>query len=254
MSQASLTYVYGLTRAVAPLPQEPGVSGGPLRMLGLGSVAAVVSDVPAADFAEDALREHLEDLGWLEEVARRHDAVVQACHRAGVAMPVRLATIYVDDESAAQRLADIADEAEQTLGRLEGCDEWGVKLFDTSAPGAARSAVDPDPPASGADYLRRRQAEMMRSGEAAASAAAEADAVYRALAKHAVGDVRHHPQDPRLSGRREPMSLNAAFLVRRGGDTHSFRAAAAELAGQHEGEAIVLTGPWAPYSFAGTAT
>lgn len=254
MSPASLTYVYGLTRAGAPLPEEPGVHGGPLRLLELGSVGAVVSDVPAAEFAEDALREHLEDLGWLEEVARRHDAIVQACHRAGVAMPLRLATIYVDDESAAQRLTDIADEAERTLDRLDGCDEWGVKLFDTSASGGAPSAADPEPPASGADYLRRRQAEMMRSGEAAASAAAEADAVYQALAKHAVADVRHRPQDPRLSGRREPMSLNAAFLVRRGGDTHTFRAAAAELAGQHEGDAIVLTGPWAPYSFAGTAT
>lgn len=250
MSAASLTYVYALTRAAAQLPEEPGIDERPLRMLVLGSVAAVVSDVPAADFAADALRGHLEDLDWLERVARRHDAVVQACHRAGVAMPLRLATIYVDDDSAEQRLADIADEAERTLDRLDGCDEWGVKVFDSSAARAPAPAANP--PTSGADYLRRRQAEMMRSGEAAASAAAQADSVYRALATHAVADVRHRPQDPKLAGRREPMVLNGAFLVRRD-DTHAFRAAAAELAGQDLEDAIVLTGPWAPYSFAGAA-
>lgn len=251
MSEASLTYVYGLTRAAAPLPEEPGVDDRPLRMLRLGALGAVVSDVPAAEFAEDALRGHFEDLAWLERVARRHDAVVQACHRAGVAMPLRLATIYVDDVSAEQRLAQIAADAERTLDRLDGCDEWGVKFFDSSASQSPSASAEPNPSTSGADYLRRRQAEMMRSGEAAASAAARADSAYRALAKHAVADTRHRPQDPKLAGRREPMLLNAAFLVRRA-DTHAFRAAAAELAGHHLEEAIVLTGPWAPYSFAGT--
>lgn len=253
MSEASLTYLYALTRGVAALPDEAGIGDRPLRMLRLGVLGAVVSDVPAADFAEEALREHLEDLQWLERVARRHDTVVQACHRSGVAMPLRLATIYVDDRSAEQRLAEIADDAQRTLDRLDGCDEWGVKLFDTSG-SAAPSPAAPSGGAemSGADYLRRRQAEMMRSGEAAATAAAEAEAVHRALAKHAVEDVRHRPQDPRLAGRREPMLLNAAFLVRRS-DAHAFRAAAAELAGQRAENGIVLTGPWAPYSFAGTA-
>ena len=103
----------------------------------------MVSDVPAAEFAEDALRGHLEDLGWLERVARRHDAVVQACHRAGVAMPLRLATIYVDDISAEQRLAEIADAAGRTLERLDGCDEWGVKVFDSSAARSPASVTSP---------------------------------------------------------------------------------------------------------------
>lgn len=249
MSAASLTYLYALTRSDALVPDEVGIDGRPLRILCLGAVGAVVSDVPAAEFAEGALRAHLEDLGWLEEVARRHDAVVQACHRTGVAMPMRLATIYVDDRSAEQRLAEIGDEAEQTLARLDGCDEWGVKLFD-SAP--AERAAPVAASSSGADYLRRRQAEMMRSGEAAAAASADADKLYAALAEHAVAGVRHRPQDPRLAGRPEPMLLNAAFLVRRV-DTHAFRAAAAELAGRRREGSVVLTGPWAPYSFAGTA-
>lgn len=250
MSAESLTYIYGLTRPAAPLPQEPGIDDQPLRMLVLGSVAAIVSDVPAADFAEEALRDRLENLEWLERVARRHDVVVQACHRAGVVMPLRLATIYIDDRSAEQRLAEIADEAERTLDRLDGCDEWGVKMFNSSV--GAEPAPTAAAPTSGADYLRRRQAEMMRSGEAAAAASADADTVYRTLAENAVADIRHRPQDPRLAGRPERMVLNAAFLVRRA-EVHVFRVAAAELAGERPEGSFVLTGPWAPYSFAGTA-
>jgi len=89
VSDASLTYVYGLTRATAQLPDEPGIGDCPLRMLRLGSVAAVVSDVPAAEFAEDAL-EHVGEAGRLGAVGHRRRRPVRGRgHRPSSGRPRR---------------------------------------------------------------------------------------------------------------------------------------------------------------------
>jgi hypothetical protein len=47
------------------------------------------------------------------------------------------------------------------------------------------------------------------------------------------------------------MILNAAYLLD-SAHGEDFAAAVAALAGQHPGLRIELTGPWPPYSFAGT--
>ncbi|HET6258099.1 MAG TPA: GvpL/GvpF family gas vesicle protein, partial [Pseudonocardia sp.] len=62
-----------------------------------------------------------------------------------------------------------------------------------------------------------------------------------------VASRRYQPQDPRLSGRREEMVLNVAYLVDEAGAD-----ALRRLVEQHDGQSLrlELTGPWAPYSFA----
>ena len=67
--------------------------------------------------------------------------------------------------------------------------------------------------------------------------------------QRAVAGRRLSPQDPRLTGRPEPMTLNAAYLVGADAD-EQFRAAVAELAVAHPDVTVELAGPWPPYSFA----
>jgi hypothetical protein len=105
------------------------------------------------------------------------------------------------------------------------------------------------PPSSGAEYLRRkREAADQRRGhtEDAAHAAHQIDEVART---HAVASRHLPPQDPRLTGRSEPMILNAAYLVE-APERDSFQAAVRAVAEQHEHVSVELEGPWPPYSFA----
>ncbi|BFO17054.1 hypothetical protein SHKM778_34420 [Streptomyces sp. KM77-8] len=69
-----LRYVYAVCRPYGkPLQaQLTGVGGDPPRLLAHRGLVAVVSHVDEADFAEDPLRAHLEDLDWLTAVARAH--------------------------------------------------------------------------------------------------------------------------------------------------------------------------------------
>lgn len=242
------TYLYALARAarVGEAPQVSGVAGSPVRTLVNGELGCFVSTVALAEFGADALRTNLEDLGWLEQTARAHDQVVQACAQVTTIAPVRLATVFADDQSVTERIGALSATALDVLSRVDGREEWGVKMF------AAESA-EPTPPsdegaATGTAYLRQRRQEQTMRAEAAERAVRDAETVFAALAEFAALTRRHRPQDSRLTGDPRPMVLNAAFLIDRE-RVDAFRSAVADLAAARPPDSIVLTGPWPPYSF-----
>jgi gas vesicle protein GvpL/GvpF len=246
---ATVTYLYALARAetVDAAPDVSGVADAPLRTLTHDGVGCYVSSVPTVDFGDDALRVHLEDLAWLERTARQHDRVVQACAQLTTVAPLRLATIFADDQSVLRRLDALRASALDVLAELDGREEWGLKMY-AAAPGADADPADAGE-ASGTAYLRRRQSEHSRRAEAAEHATRDAESVFSSLADLAVRTLRHRPQDQRLTGDPRPMVLNAAFLVDRA-RVDAFRAAVAALAAQRPPDSVVLTGPWPAYSFA----
>jgi Gas vesicle synthesis protein GvpL/GvpF len=245
----SVVYVYAVTDAdIEELPDGAavGVDGAPVRRVDSGGLAAVVSSVDPTRFSEEALRRSLEDLQWLEDTARAHHGVVAAVARSGPVAPVRLATVYLDDDNVRALLDDNAAEFAAALERIRGRTEWGVKAFAAPARGDAESPVADDAK-PGTSYLMRRRAERDRAARGLQEAVDAAEAVHSELAAVAVASRRYAPQDPRLSGHREEMVLNAAYLVDGAG-----AAALRRLIGDREEPTLrlELTGPWAPYSFA----
>ncbi|HXV93567.1 MAG TPA: GvpL/GvpF family gas vesicle protein, partial [Pseudonocardia sp.] len=98
-----LVYVYAVGDATLAGREElaglVGVDGAPVRALVAGGLAAAVSSVDPGRFDEEALRRGLEDLAWLEEIARAHHHVVDVLGRGQAVAPMRLATIFVDDDN-----------------------------------------------------------------------------------------------------------------------------------------------------------
>ncbi|MFC5235055.1 GvpL/GvpF family gas vesicle protein [Pseudonocardia zijingensis] len=241
-----LVYLYAVTDARA---QEPdvghGVDGAPVRRVVEDGLAAVVSSVAADRFGEEPLKHNLEDLRWLEDTARAHHGVVDAVAQAGPVAPVRLATVYLDDDRVRGLLTERRAAFTAALDRVRGRVEWGVKGF--AEPSATQPVPEPtDGAGPGASYLARRLAERKRAESGLEAAHAAADAAHQALAAAALASRRYPPQDPRLSGRSEEMVLNAAYLVE---DEEALRQAVEEQT--RDGLRLELTGPWAPYSFAG---
>src|SRR5699024_2896934 len=124
-----------------------------------GGLAAVVSPVDLDEFGDEGLRRNLEDLSWLEEVARTHDAVVTQVSQSAPTAPLRLATICFGDEGVRARLAEWQEPLTAALDRIEGRVEWSVKLYDDFGTQTAPSAQSSDEPETGAAYLMRRRAE-----------------------------------------------------------------------------------------------
>ncbi|MET9517536.1 GvpL/GvpF family gas vesicle protein [Streptomyces sp. NPDC002994] len=250
-----LRYVYAVTRPFDGVPPEGvrGLDGEPPRLLHHRDLVAVVSPVPAEDFAEAPLKRHLESLDWLSATARTHEAVVGALTAVTSPVPLRLATVCVDD-SGVRRLLDAGhDRFVQTLERLEGRVEWGVKVYADPEPEPQPAEVPQvQAPATGRDYLRRRLSRRQARESVWERAETMSRTLHAELSLCAEAAVLHRPQDSRLSETPGQNILNAAYLVSRERG-EAFVAEVGRLTPKDPGVRVELTGPWAPYSFAGHA-
>ncbi len=243
-------YLFAVVRGLVPgqIGAATGLRGVPLDVVGHGDLDAVVCDVDLDEFGEEALRSNLEDLAWLEEVARTHNDVVAVLAEQATVAPMRLVTICADDDSVRQRVERLDGALHEVLDRVEGRSEWSLKVFGVPAanPEPARTGAGAT---SGADYLRRKREAAERRRNVQADHDRLAEEVYAAAAGAAVASRRLPVQDPRLVGRPEPMLLNSAFLVPF--DTAgTFGEVVRASAEGHPDIEVELRGPWPPYSFA----
>ncbi|MFD0657589.1 GvpL/GvpF family gas vesicle protein [Thermocatellispora tengchongensis] len=217
-----------------------------MRVIEEGELTAYVSDVPLTEFGEEPLRRSMEDLAWLEETARAHHRIVEAVARSAPTAPVRLVTVYHDDAQVRELLRERHSDFLTVLARVADRREWGVKAYAVQVP-AQPAAPEPEtgPGTSpGRAYLQRRRTALRGREEMWRTAAAQAEKLHDALTGIAAASTRHRVQDPKLSGREEPMVLNGAYLV----DSAREREFAA-LARDMTDLEVEITGPWAPYSF-----
>ncbi|MFF7654111.1 GvpL/GvpF family gas vesicle protein [Streptomyces sp. NPDC007983] len=247
----TLEYAYAVVREAdiprTALERVRGVAGEPVRAVPHLGLAVLAGPVPAADFDEGPLRERLEDLTWLEGVARAHQRVVDTAGADTCVIPVRMATVCRGEEGLRRLLATGRDRFTTALDRLEGRVEWGVKVYAAPAP-AEEPSAEPSAATSGRDYLRRRGAQRRASEERWGRTEEGARRVHETLAALAEGARLHPPQDVRLSGEADRNVLNAAYLLPRE-DSEAFAEQVGRLAGREPGLRLELTGPWAPYSF-----
>ncbi|MFF0473542.1 GvpL/GvpF family gas vesicle protein [Streptomyces sp. NPDC004284] len=274
-----LTYVYAAApdtrRLRAELVGVRGVSGAPVSLLGLlgesenervpdgtprtsgpkDAVAFVISRVAPHEFDERALKRRFEDLEWLEGVARAHNEVVQTIARHHTVLPLRLATVYQNDDRARRALVAQRPALAERIALLRGQSEFGVKLYVSSAApseGQRGEAVadsgDTAGLSPGKAYLRRRRAQHSAQESRYLHARQAAERIEALASRFTPHRVRHPAQRGALAGPDENV-LNDAYLVP-DERADAFRAALTTVTQDIDGVRIEVTGPWAPYSFA----
>lgn len=250
---ASLVYVYAVARAGSPLEDAASTLGGlgtPPRLLRQGGLAALVADVPADRFNTEALKEQMEDLVRLEEIARGHHHTVEAAHRVASVLPLRMTTVYLDEDRVRAMLAERAERFSRALDLLEGNIELGVKVF--ADPQSAPPAPEPDEQLTtespGRSYIQRRRAQRQNqrsvyrgAGAVVAHAAERATELARAR-------VSHRPQQGQLATRQGENLSNDAYLVP-ADRAEAFARSVEQVAEGTPGVSVEVTGPWVPYSF-----
>lgn len=264
MSDTNLVYAYAVLRrtpeAAAATARLRGVAGEPIHLVDPAvtgpQLAFAVGQVPPADYADAPLQAHLDDLDWLESTVRSHHAVVAALVATGTAvLPLRLATVYPDEQGARQALDTRRGYFLSLLDRLTGHVELGVKIY---------AAPDITPPDAGPEYAqdpvtglgvgrayqvirRRRQRRNEEAWRTVALAAARVTETARTLA---VDRVAHTPERGSLAGSAPGTNVgNDAYLVP-AGRVDAFRTGILEAAQGVPCLRVEITGPWAPYSFA----
>ncbi len=245
-------YAYAISRGLDAdaLADARGIGHARLRLVEHRGLGAVVSDVDLDEFGEEGLRRNLEDLGWLEAVAVAHDRVARHAAEHAPTAPLRLATVFLGEDSLRAQLDEWHDRAARALDRIEGRGEWGVKAYvDPSAAEPAATGPADSGPGAGRAYLMQRRAAGRQRAEAAEQDAATAEEIHAALAEVAVAGRRLPAQDRRLTGHTGEMVLNGTYLVDED-RVPAFRDAVDRLAQEHARVRLEVGGPWPPYSFA----
>ena len=246
-------YFYAICRGVTPddLAGQAGIGESPLRLVEQAGLGAVVSEVDLDEFGEDGLKRNLEDLAWLETVALAHDRVTRLVAEQAPTAPLRLATVFLGEDSLREQLTQWHERAERALDRIAGRSEWSVKAYVDPGARGEETQDEPSPEGMGAGkaYLLKRRAATQRRESLAAADAATADEIHAALEGASVAGRRLAPQDRRLTGHTGEMVLNGTYLV---DETRValFKGAVDALAAHHAGVRVEVGGPWPPYSFA----
>ena len=237
-----------------------GVEGSSVDVVREGGLAALVSRVPISDYGDQRLREHLEDIAWVERTARAHERVLEAALQTATIVPLRLCTIYFDQDGVRRLLREEQAALRQQLEALDGRAEWGLKVFVDRDRLSATAAGDRAESAragssEGADYLAGKQRERSRRNETDRLATACAQESHARLEREASAARVNPLQRPEAHGRDAEMLLNAVYLVQRE-NVGRLESAVEELREEYGplGFSLELTGPWPAYNFVGAST
>ena len=90
-------------------------------------------------------------------MARAHEAVLERVLSLGAMVPLRLCTIYTSEQAVREMLIERAEPLREALDRVDGRNEWGVKLIVTrDALGAAARERSPEVAALQAELDARK--------------------------------------------------------------------------------------------------
>ena len=232
-------YLYGLSRtSQAPSRQLAGVDGkATLEQLRHSGLVCWISRVSKADFA-DNLAKNIENLDWLTEMTPRHQNVLAAIAEVNDVLPARFGTVFLNEASLAADIENRKAALLADLDRIQGNEEWGVKVF------AVRPEMAEIPEVrSGKGYLQaksallRARAPQKDDGEIARFA--------RELEKFSVATA----EGGKISGGRRDLRYQTSLLLKRG-DRKKLEALLKRFETEWKNSRhIECTGPWPPYSF-----
>jgi hypothetical protein len=262
MEENLCCYVYGIIRncgGTAPLPDRGIEEARPVRLISEGTIAAAVSDVSPDEFGAAALESRISEAEWITAKAQLHVGVLTGL-AAGAVVPMRFCTIFRDETSVRELLRSQRADLVAALDRLEGKEEWAVKVY-CNRPALDKTAADLCEAAAslkaqlagkpeGTGYLLRKKLESLVSAQAERTLEDAMCESFTRLAQRSDAAVTNPPQRKEATGRDDEMILNAAYLVLRE-RLDEFQAEVAALGNERGsfGFTYELSGPWPPYNF-----
>jgi hypothetical protein len=249
------TYVFCVVAASRPPRVQRGLRGlagmGPVRLLPIErGLAAIVADAPLSRYGEPAVNRGLSNLDWVSRAAVAHEGVVERFSGARAVLPMKLFTMFANDERA---VAYFRGERRRLLAaakRVANQQEWGIRvLLDRARAAASRGkSTRARAGTDGVTYLAKKKAQRDAVAELALRARETVAQLYDRLAANAT-DARQRPASE-LPPEGGSLLLDAAFLVpRRVSASFTGRASRVSRSLAPHGYSMTLTGPWPPYTF-----
>jgi Gas vesicle synthesis protein GvpL/GvpF len=246
----SASYVFCLVESVRS-PSLSGIpptlpSGGERRILPVDRhIWLVTADVPLREYSKEAIERCLRNLDCVSTRALAHEATVAFFFRRRPVIPLKLFTLFANDDRAIKHLRRRAKQIRHLFDSVRDHEEWGVRF--TINPHELPAVPPARVTASGRDYLEAKKHRRRRSNRAVGTARREAASAMTALGQLAAQTRRMKAP---LVGQSESPVVEGAFLVA-SSKSKAWLAQARALGVQlaEHGCRIEITGPWPPYNF-----
>jgi hypothetical protein len=244
-----------------------GMDGnGEVFVLPFHDLEAVVSEVTLETFAgEEIQRKAQEDLDWIKEKAVVHARVVQEAMRKDPLLldliPMKFGIIFEDRNRLMDALEKDYSKMKRILETIHGRQEWSVKVylkdkrqFERAVKGKSETIREKEQTMAG---LPEGMAFFMEEElkEGIAEAVDEelnrfVEALFEDLKRKSTASVKTKPLGRPLTGRGEPMVLNAAYLIPEGSiEEFKIEAQRVDHEVQRNGFYLEYSGPWPAYHF-----
>jgi len=233
-----LLYLYGISAKSPKIKISGSIDGtSAVEHLEASGLTAWFSRVSPVEFGEK-LPANMENLEWLSGASVRHQRAVSQIAELATLLPARFGTVFKSEQSLMQHLREEKDQFAATLARIEGTEEWGVKLFLNPSPPASPIEVS-----SGRDYLRAK-ATMVQVKKRN-----ELDPDVAEFARELQSIAADSAPAGKVSSGQNNLEWQASFLLRKKDRPQwdkTLKKYATRWADRRE---IQCTGPWPPYSF-----
>lgn len=255
-----LTYIYCIAEKApefSPALEEGDKS---IYFISYKGLYAVVSKVLPDEFSEDVLKKNLGNMRWMGEKVLRHERVIEGVMKNCSVIPFKFATIFKTEDSLKAMIDNYLDEFRDILERLEGQEEWGVKIycdmekFKTAVVKKDEQILRIEEEISssgvGKAYFLNKKKEELIDDIANKKITGYRMEIRETLQKHSSGACPIKLLPKEITSRKDEMILNAAFLVDKT-KLKGFIDSINYLKGGYADEGLNFdcTGPWPPYNF-----
>ncbi|MEW5767354.1 MAG: GvpL/GvpF family gas vesicle protein [bacterium] len=227
---------------------------------------AVVSKVSLKEFDSETIQiKAREDLNWIKEKVVIHEKVIEEAMRRDdnilSLIPMRFGTIFKEKARLEESLNKDYSKIKEVLDRIRGKQEWGVKVYLADRERVERVVKEKNEAIKGKErevaslpegmaYFMEEELREVISREVDNELNNMAEAFFKGLKKKAVASVKNKILGKELTGKREPMILNAAYLISEE-KIEGFKKKASDLNQrmQDQGCYLEFSGPWPAYNF-----
>lgn len=226
---------------------------------------AIVSNSPEGFTSEEIRKRAQEDVNWIKEKALAHEMVIEEAmskgNKALSLIPMRFGTIFKDRMSLENALNRDYPMIREALDRIKGKQEWSAKVYLKSKELFEQRIKETN------EVIKQKEEEIASLPEGMAFFMEEElkEAVSKevnkeldntmhvlseSLKKHAVDSSKCKNLERELTGRKELMVLNVAYLILEE-KVEDFKKAAEDLNQniQTKGFSLEYSGPWPAYNF-----
>ena len=253
---APVLYVYAVAREAARPEVEAVDASSSFGSVSRGGISAVFTPVDRNEFSQEAVDQRAGNLEWLGSIGYRHQAVVADLMRRTTIVPLRAFTLFSSEESLGKYLDDNAAQLARTLERLEGKQEWTLRIeFDAQTWSKALSnrvqalrelSEQIATAAPGKAFLLKKKLDEERKNASRMGEESLLGEIQRAVLEKLRSEVVAESRE-----QREGAFPQINVLVNRDEEA-VLQELHRELNDKYGGEGVTvsISGPWPPYTFA----